>query len=61
MKEAVTLLLLDSYDDVEWRTPDVLAVKRLKSKGEQRVRYEKTQSIHPRRTHPCPPRARRKR
>mgnify|MGYP002375259570 CR=1 FL=1 len=33
MKEAVTLLLLDSYDGVEWRDPKVLAVKRLKSKG----------------------------
>ena len=33
MKEAVTLLLLDSYDGVEWRDPKVLAVKRLKSNG----------------------------
>ncbi len=33
MKEAVTLLLLDSYDGVDWRDPKVLAVKRLKSKG----------------------------
>ena len=30
MKEAVTLLLLDSYDGVEWRDPKVLAVKILK-------------------------------
>ena len=33
MKEAVTLLLLDTYDEIEWSNPKVLAVKRLKSKG----------------------------
>ena len=33
MKEAVTLLLLDSYEGDEWSNPEVLAVKRLKSKG----------------------------
>ena len=33
MKEAVTLLLLDTYDDIDWIDPKVLAVKRLKSKS----------------------------
>ena len=33
MKEAVTLLLLDSYKRIDFRDPKVLVVKRLKSKG----------------------------
>lgn len=31
MKEAVTLLLLDTYDEIEWRDANILAVKRKKN------------------------------